>query len=523
MRRIVLLTLVLLGWSSPGISATLLVDTTSDDGSAGFQVCDGNPANANCSLRGALTRAAANAGSDTITFAIPVTDPGYQPVTQHWRFTPASDYPFISDSLVIDGFTQPGASPNTLAPDQDGINAVLKIEIRGANVTSSVGLNAINGPVTLDVRGIAINGFTRQIQLFSGGGHRIRGCFIGTDIGGMNAVSPTASSTGIYQGTQATIGGTDPADRNVISGNGYIGIWDGHTAASPSSWQGNLFGLAADATTVIPGQDYGIYNSTASPNSVIGGTTVAARNLFAGLDVNAIYVSPNGGANVGAAPFRIVGNWFGSDWTGTLARPNGAMSQSQPQPTINVFRADRCGVQIGGSAAGEGNRIANGAAAGVQIATCVAAPILGNVFRDNRRGAIDLSVGSNADGPTPNDPGDPDANAANTGGNRLQNYPVIDSLQRINAGTTYQLTYRVDTAVANATYPLRIDIARGRGGQPEETILTDSYAATDAQLPKTVTFAASALQGQPLVLFATDADGNTSEIGGETIFATGFE
>ena len=73
------------------------------------------------SLRQAILNANANPGLDTITFDIPGT--GVQTIS------PASALPTITDPVVIDGYTQPGASPNTLAV---GDNAVLLIDVSGA-------------------------------------------------------------------------------------------------------------------------------------------------------------------------------------------------------------------------------------------------------------------------------------------------------------------------------------------------------------------------------------------------------
>ncbi len=42
--------------------------------------------------------------------------------------TPISNLPEVTDQVVIDGYTQPGSSPNTLAA---GDNAVLLIELNG--------------------------------------------------------------------------------------------------------------------------------------------------------------------------------------------------------------------------------------------------------------------------------------------------------------------------------------------------------------------------------------------------------
>src|SRR6202021_2635340 len=57
------------------------------------------------SLRGAITGADANPGLDTITFNIPGA--GLQVINL------LSALPTISDPVILDGFTQPGAQPNT--------------------------------------------------------------------------------------------------------------------------------------------------------------------------------------------------------------------------------------------------------------------------------------------------------------------------------------------------------------------------------------------------------------------------
>ena len=44
--------------------------------------------------------------------------------------SPLTALPTITDPVIIDGYTQPGASANTLAV---GDNAVLLIELNGAN------------------------------------------------------------------------------------------------------------------------------------------------------------------------------------------------------------------------------------------------------------------------------------------------------------------------------------------------------------------------------------------------------
>ncbi|CAG1769336.1 MAG: hypothetical protein K8F35_08875 [Dokdonella sp.] len=508
MRTLILLSgLTLLG---PAYALEVTVDTTSD---TLLDAC--TPAAADCSLRGAITFANTG-GADRIVFDIPTSDAGFVSATQHWRISTATDLPVIATALSIDGYTQPGAQENTLTPDAGGSNAQLKIELHGAG--SAIGL--FNGGA-LQVRGLVINGFTSSNLLINApSGNLVEGCFIGTDVSGQNAVTANGNSQGIRLRGRATIGGITAAARNVISGNGYIGVWDesGATTTLPSTYQGNVFGLGADGTTMLPGQDYGLFMSGAAEGAQVGGDTIPERNLFGGNEVNAIYLSGNP-ASANTPLTRIQGNIFGSDWSGTLARPNGAFpaAANSPQATINIFRSGHCAVIVGGDGPGEGNLIAHGAAAGVQVSTCTHAALTGNIFAGNRIG-IDLTPSSVADGPTTNDVDD-----ADEGGNRLQNTPLIDSVVYSDSGATVTITYHVDSTITNAAYPLRIDVARGFGGQAFAPIMIDTYGGADAQQPRSVSFATSELMGQPLVLSATDADGNTSEFSSDLIFANAFE
>ncbi len=68
---------------------------------------------------------------------------------------PVVPLPNIGDAVTIDGYTQPGASPNTNA--QGAINAVLKIVLSGASIPSSWGLYIVSDDVT--IQGLVVNGF----------------------------------------------------------------------------------------------------------------------------------------------------------------------------------------------------------------------------------------------------------------------------------------------------------------------------------------------------------------------------
>src|SRR5205814_7829969 len=99
--------MLVLALSSAAIANTFTVTNTNDTGTG--------------SLRQAITDANNHSGLDTIDFDIPAT--GVQTIT------PATALPDITDAVIIDGYTQPGASANTLAM---GDNAQLLIHLDGS-------------------------------------------------------------------------------------------------------------------------------------------------------------------------------------------------------------------------------------------------------------------------------------------------------------------------------------------------------------------------------------------------------
>src|SRR5262249_2061830 len=124
------------------------------------------------SLRQAITDANSTANVGGVPDRIEFNIPGAGVHT----ISPASALPAITDAVTIDGYTQPGASPNTL---NVGDNAVLLIELNGANVSS--GLIITGGGST--IRGLVINRFGSQgddgVVLLKSDSNVIAGNFIG--------------------------------------------------------------------------------------------------------------------------------------------------------------------------------------------------------------------------------------------------------------------------------------------------------------------------------------------------------
>ena len=122
------------------------VDTV--DANPGDGVCA--DAGGNCTLRAAIEEANALIGTDTIAF-------NFAGAGTH-TIRPFSALPAITDPVIVDGYTQPGSSPNSNGPEL-GSNTVITIELDGSGAGGVVehGLRIDAGSST--IRGLAINRF----------------------------------------------------------------------------------------------------------------------------------------------------------------------------------------------------------------------------------------------------------------------------------------------------------------------------------------------------------------------------
>ncbi len=451
------------------ITVNSVADTIGDDGA--------------CTLREAIiaantdTASGVSAGEcaagevaptvDTIAFAIPGA--GVHTIS------PLSALPMITQPVTIDGYTQPGSSPNT-NPTTMGLNAVITIELRGM-VNDGLNIQADN----CTVKGLVINSFPgNALDVFSNG-NVITGNFIGTNTAGTAALPNGSQGQGgvilVSSASNNTVGGTTPAARNLISGN--IGEGISVQSGTGNVAQGNLIGTDVTGSLPLGNTDRGVFVFPGS-NALVGGTTVAARNVISGNNRGVDLF--NGSNNA------VQGNFIGTDVTGTVAIANtntgvdvsgasnsviGGLTATPGTPPGNLISGnDNWGVQIGsananivqgniigadiagtqplgnlagggiiisnspdnaigGTAAGAGNIIAfNGGGtpqctadlAGIWVHhhPAINNAILGNPIFHNAGLGIDLEFDGDPNCVEPNDHCDSD-----TGPNDLQNYPLI--------------------------------------------------------------------------------------------------
>jgi len=209
---------------------------------ATFTVTNANPAGAG-SLAQALLDANASPGADAIAFNI---------TTGSLTIAPTNALPVITDTVTIDGSTQPGYS-----------NAPL-IEVSGAGAGTGVsGLTiAADGCV---VRALAINRFSGDgVQITNGVGSLVAGCYLGVAPDGAtrrgNGGAGVRLADAFFSGTLTTssnvVGGTAWADHNLISANGY-GIYLEDSQGNTIS--GNYIGTDATGTLDLGNTNSGVY------------------------------------------------------------------------------------------------------------------------------------------------------------------------------------------------------------------------------------------------------------------------
>jgi len=348
-------------------------------------------------------------------------------------------------------------------------------------------------------------------------------------------------------------GVVDDAERNVISGNG-TAVWIGGTGADNNVVAGNFIGMDATGDDPLP-NTLGVVVEDGAANNRVGGTLPAQGNLISGNDsgvaigANGAPATGNlvqgnqiggclstpacpgntlygiliedgvsnviGGTDPGAVNVIVNNTGPGIEISGSLATGNlvqGNLIGSDgsvdgncvPIPWANadygVLIADSAhDNSVGGSASGAGNLIVGGTLGDVVVESGTGNEISGNSI--TRGLACDLGIDLGNDGSTANDPGDGDS-----GANNLQNYPVLT--QAASTGPSLTVDGTLDSS-PDTTFRLEFyaDTYCGEPFLGAADVTTDGGGSASFSVP----FAAAVPGGHFVTATATDPNGNTSE------------
>jgi autotransporter-associated beta strand protein len=327
------------------------------------------------SLRWAITNTSADSTGGGIEFNIPGTGP--------FKIAPLTPLPPLGQNTYLDGYSQPGSLPNTNAI---GTSARIMIELSGENMPSGFteGLDAGNAS-GVTIRGLCINRFTDFavssaacfVLACTHSGNAVEGCFIGTDTTGTNA-RPNHAAFNFGCACSCRIGGPDPSQRNLISGNSSHAVAVGGFGANNNIVQNNLIGTDRTGTNALGNGGYGIIINGLSGS---GFGTVADNVICA----NALY-----GINEGETSDVIVRNKIGVGADGVTPLGNGS----------DGIYLSGVGNIVGGTNAADANVIANNNGFGVELAGQANAVWGNSIFGNTGRGIrLDPPANTNQSAP----------------------------------------------------------------------------------------------------------------------------
>jgi hypothetical protein len=343
----------------------------------------------------------------------------------------------------------------------------------------------------------------------NGSGHTVEGNAIGTNRSGTTALP---NSNGIQlEANNATIGGTDANQRNVISGNLGSGIFSGSNGAGQGSdIQGNYIGTDATGSSAI-GNDSGGISLAGGRSVTIGGSAAGAGNVVSGNTRHGVLLQPPEGPENELN--EVLGNNIGTAADGTTPLGNEG-------PGVRVFSGFRNVI----GRPGQGNVIANNLGDGVLISGDEFTSgsglqendrnsIRGNSISSNGALGIDLGPDEDdflieGDGLTANDAGDGD-----DGANDRQNFPLVNAAQP--GSSTFVRGFINAKANTSHTIDLYRTEACDDSGNGEGTTWLGSTTAVTNSFGNALwnaTVAPTVPLGEFVTATATDSLGSTSEL-----------
>lgn len=351
----------------------------------------------------------------------------------------------------------------------------------GVFLSGSAGQNSIEGNLI---------GFNQVGVKAEGTGNRITGNRIGWTAGG-------AEFGNSEQGVVARFGATATRiEDNDIGANGDAGVVV--EGGSVLVCGNNIGGALPSGSSYPQGPGNGSHGvQMGGADGTLGGTDCAPNTIAFNDAFGVIVADPRN---------AVVGNLIALNY-GSGVGLAGVGAHDNEVSDNGIWGNGEAGITVFADA-GDGNRL------------------LRNTMDENVSPGIDLL----RDGPTANDAGD-----ADEGPNRLQNTPVIHFISQLAGTSSVEVGYSVDSTLANASYPLRIEVFYSLSPGASEGIEflgAGTYAAPGVDT--LVVPVPDNKGGGGLVATATDADGNTSEFSlameyvldpvlVESVFADGFE
>ena len=169
------------------------------------------------------------------------------------------------------------------------------LQIQGTHSTIGGSEGVTLGGPCMGACNVFASGLSLSAPFGEAGNHVVQGNFLGTDVSGSVALG-LSSGIEIADTTDNLIGGTDPAERNLISGNASKGVLIANTSFR-NQIVGNLIGTDASGTRPLPNGEEGVLCC----GSGFGDDNTIERNVIA-------FNGSRGVVIFGGPTFETVGN-----------------------------------------------------------------------------------------------------------------------------------------------------------------------------------------------------------------------
>ncbi|RMF69065.1 MAG: T9SS C-terminal target domain-containing protein, partial [Calditrichaeota bacterium] len=395
------------GTFGDGAFASVALAAVSGGRASGIVVTNTNDSGEG-SLRAAIIQANSHAGPDTIVFHIPQSDPGFNSADGTWTIQPLQQLEgFDDDSLFLDGSSQAdfiGSDTNPNGPEivlngeKAGEGATGISIFSSDNVIKEVVVNGFDG------RGIWINGFFSEVK-----GNKIIGNYIGTNAAGTDSI-PNPVGIQISNSWGNIVGGTEPSSRNVISGNRWWGIVVDEEKSSDNAIIGNYVGTDVTGTRALGNGNVGIYLMEGTHHSTIGGTQPGERNIISGNGAEGIrieghhntvlgnYIGTDVSGKIGLGNSDGISLMFGADHNivgGTQPGEGNLVSANRVRGIVVVSDSNQVAGNYIGTDAAKTEALGN-KREGISVTYGASNNIIGpnNVITDNGLGGVSVFTDS---------------------------------------------------------------------------------------------------------------------------------
>lgn len=126
--------------------------------------------------------------------------------------------------------------------------------------------------------------------------NKVKGNYIGVDVSGTTILGNVGTGVSIWGDAEfTTVGGSVPGEGNLISGQTHSGVDIG--GAAYSTIIGNLIGTDASGTMALPNGFAGVGMQSGAHHNTVGGSTPAERNIISGNARDGVWIQDSGTSN----------------------------------------------------------------------------------------------------------------------------------------------------------------------------------------------------------------------------------